>query len=207
MDFRAGRTDVMMIQRLLSGFIVGRHTDARIIFGPKNYTAHKTNIFGGLKILTLTGGAKEVEVDEMNAKYHFEISMLLEEENVSRSFVEGRDYWLYTNRRFIHINAKGISGKKVRYTSIPYRSMQGFIFETAGNMNRDAEIRMYTNIADVVMFDMPRIINLYHPKQKVLVKHTDIYEIGKLILNHTVFDKTLLKANEDDLVPEIDTTY
>jgi len=207
MDFRVGRTDVMMIQKLLSGFIAGRHTDAKIIFGPKNYTAHKTNMFGGLKNLTLTGGAKEVEVDEMNAKYHFEISMLLEEETVLRSFVEGRDYWLYTNRRFIHIDAKGMSGKKVRYTSIPYRSMQGFIFETAGSMDRDAELWMYTHIADVAMHNMPRIVHLLHEKQKVLVKHTDIYEMGKLILDHTVFDKTLLKANEDDLVPEIDITY
>jgi hypothetical protein len=54
---------------------------------------------------------------------------------------------------------------------------------------------------------MPRIVHLLHEKQKVLVKHTDIYEMGKLILDHTVFDKTLLKANEDDLVPEIDITY
>jgi hypothetical protein len=207
MDFRAGRTDVMMVHKLLSGFIVGRHTDARIIVGPKNYTAHGTNMFGGLKNLTPTGGAMEVEVDEMNAKHHSEISLLLEEETVLRSFVEGRDYWLYTNRRFIHIDAKGISGKKVRYTSIPYSSMQGFTFETAGNMDRDAKILMYTNIADVACFDKPRIVNLYQPGQKVLVKHTDIYEIGKLILNHTVFDKTLLKANEDDLVPEIDITY
>lgn len=206
MDFRSGKTDVMMLQKLLSGFIVGRPTDSTLIFGPKNYHKHKTNIFGGFG-KNFTGGlhCKEVSASEMNDKYHSEINMLLGDETVLRAFADGRDAYLYTSRRLIYIDTKGLSGKRVIYLSIPYRSMQGFIYETAGNMDRDAEMYIYTHKAHLISSTNPRSVNLWHEKQRILVKNTDIHEVGKLILDHTVFDNTL--AEEGTVVPIVEINY
>jgi len=41
MDFRAGKTDIMQIQKFLSGFIVGLPTDSKLVFGPKDYSNHE----------------------------------------------------------------------------------------------------------------------------------------------------------------------
>mmetsp|Transcript_8730 Transcript_8730/g.13951 ORF Transcript_8730/g.13951 Transcript_8730/m.13951 type:complete len:662 (-) Transcript_8730:1578-3563(-) len=46
MDFRQGKCDIMQIQRLLSAFIVGRHTDSKVVFGPKNYANHERKFVG-----------------------------------------------------------------------------------------------------------------------------------------------------------------
>eukprot|EP00529_Nitzschia_sp_RCC80_P001292 CAMPEP_0113440680 /NCGR_PEP_ID=MMETSP0014_2-20120614/683_1 /TAXON_ID=2857 /ORGANISM="Nitzschia sp." /LENGTH=93 /DNA_ID=CAMNT_0000331483 /DNA_START=122 /DNA_END=399 /DNA_ORIENTATION=- /assembly_acc=CAM_ASM_000159 len=46
MDFRQGKCDIMQVQRLLSAFIVGRHTDSKVVFGPKNYANHERNYVG-----------------------------------------------------------------------------------------------------------------------------------------------------------------
>jgi len=205
LEFRAGKTDIIQIQKLLSGFIVGRHTDSKIIFGPKNYGNHEKNAIGldSFKA-AIFNNSTEINADEVNAKFHFDIPMLLEEETVLRAFRQGRDMFVYTNRRLLIVDAKGISGQSVNYKTVPYRSMLGFVFETAGNMDRDAEIYTYTNISSIGFSHVPRVVELLRTDQSILIKNTDIYEMGKLILDHTVFDKT---APKDDVVPEIEIHY
>jgi hypothetical protein len=60
-------------------------------------------------------------------------------------------------------------------------------FETAGHMDRDAEIYLYTSVANVEFSGPPRHVDLYRVKQSILVSSTDIYEVGKLVLDHTIF--------------------
>jgi hypothetical protein len=68
-----------------------------------------------------------------------------------------------------------------------YRYVKAIEFETAGHMDRDAELYMYTTIADIVKKDYPRDVGLTRTKMSVLVASTDIYEMGKLVLDHTFF--------------------
>jgi hypothetical protein len=207
MDFRSGKTDIMQIQKLLSAFIVGRHTDSKLIFGPKNLKHHDRK---GVGFNSMAAGffdnSKEIPVDEINAKLHFDIPMLLEEEKVLMAFRQARDMYVYTNRRFLLIDTKGMTGQRVQYKTIPYKYIHGIEFETAGHMDRDAEVYCHTTISDIFCDDIPRSVGVLTTKQSILVRHTDIYEVGKLLADHIVFDETLTKK-EEDLEPEIEVTF
>lgn len=203
MDFRSGKTDIMQIQKLLSGFIVGLPTDSKIRFGPKNYNDHERTVIG-LNSLAVGffDNSKEISAEELDPKFHFDIPMLLEEETILRAFRQARDMFLYTNRRLIIVDTKGVTGQRVKYKSIPYKYMDGFEFETAGHLDRDAEIYTYTNISKVYTHDFPRAVGELTTKQSILVKQTDIYDMGKLLLEHTVFGPKL----EEEVEPEIEVS-
>lgn len=201
MDFRAGKTDIMQIQTFLSAFIVGLPTDGKIEFGPKNYANHEKNAVGWNSLAAgFFDNSKEIPPEEMDSKLHSDIPLLLNEEKVIKAFVQARDMFLYTNRRFLIIDVKGASGQRVKYKSIPYRYVKTFEFETAGHLDRDAEVYLHTTISDVVSNGIPRYVGLLRTKQSILVKGTDIYEVGKLVLENTVF---AAKPRTDADEPEI----
>ena len=120
MDFRSGKTDIMQIQKLLTGFCVGLPSDSKIEFGPKNYKNHERNAVG-MKSLAAAffDNSKEINADEINDKFHNDIPMMLEEEKVLKAFSQARDMYIYTNRRFIIVDTKGVSGQRVKYKTIP----------------------------------------------------------------------------------------
>ena len=108
--------------------------------------------------------------------------------------------YLYTSRRIVIVDTKGLSGQRVKYKSIPYKHIHGFEFETAGHLDRDAELYCYTTIADVFSNGIPRSVGLLSTKQSILIKHTDIYEMGKLMMENCVF----AEQTKDDAEPEIE---
>jgi len=159
-----------------------------MVFTKKDYSNHERNGIGMNSLaVAFFDNSKEIETVELDAKFHSEIPLLLEEEKVLRAFQQARDMFIYTNRRFIILDTKGLSGQRVKYKSIPYRYMDAFAFETAGHLDRDAEIYTFCETSDVMHVDKPRAVGGVNTKQSILVKHTDIYEIGKLILDHTIF--------------------
>ena len=137
MDFRAGKTDIMQIQRLLSGFVVGLPTDSKMVFGPKNYANHEKKAVGLNSLVAgFLDNSKEIsDTGSLNTKFHDEIPLLIEEESILRAFEQARDMFLYTNRRFIIVDTKGLAGQKVKYKSIPYKHIHGIEFETAGHVS------------------------------------------------------------------------
>jgi hypothetical protein len=205
MDFRSGKTDIMQIQRLLSGFVVGLPTDGKLLFGPKNLANHERKAVGFSSLAAgFFDNSKEIGADEIDSKLHNEIPMLLEEEKVLRAFQQARDMFVYTNRRFIIIDTKGLSGQRVEYKTIPYRYMKAFEFETNGHLDRDAEIYAYTNISEIHNHGLPRSVGLLKTKQSILVKHTDIYEMGKLMVDHILFGE---KPRSDMDEPDIEVIF
>jgi Bacterial PH domain len=202
MDFRSGKTDIMQIQKLLAAFIVGLPEDSKIVFGPKNYGNHERNKVGMNSLAVgFFDNSKEISAEELNQKFHVDMPLLLEEERVLRAFAQARDMFIYTNRRFIIVDTKGVSGQRVKYKSIPYRYAKAIEFETAGHLDRDAEIYLHTTISDLVSNGIPRYVGLTRTKQSILVKDTDIYEIGKLVLDHTIFGPK--PRTDADVEPDI----
>jgi hypothetical protein len=203
MDFRSGKTDIMQIQKLLSGFVIGLPSDSKIVFGPKNYANHERKAVGKTSFAAaFFHNSKEIDAAEVDAKLHFDIPMLLEEETILRAFRQARDMFLYTNRRFLIVDTKGLTGQRVKYKSIPWKHIDGFEFETRGNLDRDAEIYAYTTISDV-HGSLPRGVTFLRTKQSILVKHTDIYEIGELFAEHTIFGE----RPKEEVEPEIEVIF
>lgn len=53
-----------------------------------------------------------------------------------------RDTALFTDKRILIADKQGLTGKKVEYCSIPYKSVITYAIETAGTFDLDAEIKL-----------------------------------------------------------------
>ena len=69
--------------------------------------------------------------------------ILVNGEEIVRSFQIIRDGVIFTNLRIITINIQGISGKKKDFTSLPYSKIQAFSVETAGTFDLDSELELW----------------------------------------------------------------
>ena len=209
MDFRQGKTDIIQIQKLLSAMIIGLPDDGKISFGPKNLETHEKNAIGWNSLAAgFFDNSKEItekEVEELDDKFHTTVPLLLEEEQILRAFQQARDMYVYTNRRLLIVDTKGVSGQRVKYKTIPYRYMKAWEFETAGHLDRDAEIYTFTTISDIHSNGIPRSVGLLTTKQSILVKHTDIYEIGRLLLDFVLFGEN--PRTDTDKEPEIEINF
>ena len=127
----------------------------------------------------------------------------MEEETILRAFSQARDMFLFTNRRYVIVDTKGLSGQRVQYKSILYKHIHGFEFETAGHLDRDAELYCYTTIAEIHNPALPRSVGIRKTKLSILVKHTDIYEMGQLLLDRSIVEET----PKGDTEPEIEVVF
>ncbi|MBQ6570568.1 MAG: PH domain-containing protein [Clostridia bacterium] len=69
--------------------------------------------------------------------------VLVEGELPHAAFETVRDKVIFTSRRIIAIDVQGVSGVKVDYVSIPYKRISIFSCETAGAVDRDAELTIF----------------------------------------------------------------
>lgn len=53
-----------------------------------------------------------------------------------------RDAAVFTDKRILIADKQGLSGKKVEYCTIPYKSIVTYAIETAGTLDLDAEIKL-----------------------------------------------------------------
>merc|ERR1712203_872552 len=54
---------------------------------------------------------------------------------------------LFTMKRLLIVDIKGWSGKKVKYVSVPWTSVQAFAVRSAGSMfDKDSEMMIWTEI-------------------------------------------------------------
>lgn len=100
---------------------------------------------------------------------HDEFGRLLGQgETIFAAFEFVRDVMLFTNGRLILVDKQGVTGHKVEYHSIPYRSISHFAVQTAGHLDTDAEL--YIWIADAK-----------DPIEKQFNHHVDIYQVQSIL--------------------------
>lgn len=88
----------------------------------------------------LIGNVSEVEPAEVQDDIE---PLLTENENVEAAFAIMRDLLMFTNVRLIRVNKQGVTGKKVKYDCIPYKSIHRFSLETAGTLDAEAELNLW----------------------------------------------------------------
>lgn len=88
----------------------------------------------------LIGNASEVESQKLQAELQH---MLADGETVTHAYKLVRDFFVFTDRRLILVDKQGLTGRKVEYHSIPYKSISSFSVETAGNFDMDAEMKIW----------------------------------------------------------------
>ncbi|GIU43489.1 hypothetical protein TUM4438_12530 [Shewanella sairae] len=116
---------------------------------------------------SLMGNASEVNLDELTQELR---AIMADNESLTLAYKVIRDMFVFTNKRLILIDKQGVTGKKVSYHSVPYKSITHFEVETAGTFDMDAELKIW-------------ISGQKDPLVKELKRGTDVVGIQKTIAN------------------------
>jgi len=88
----------------------------------------------------MMGNASEVSLDNLQKEY---AAILIEGETLQKAFKVVRDMLVFTNKRLIFVDKQGVTGYKVEYLSIPYKSITRFSKESGGMLDLDAELKIW----------------------------------------------------------------
>lgn len=116
----------------------------------------------------LMGNASEVNIAEVQKEY---TQILANNERIEKAYKLIRDMFIFTNKRLILVDKQGITGRKIEYHSIPYKSINHFSIETAGNFDLDAELKIWVSGSSV-------------PIQKQFNKNLNIYQIQSVLADY-----------------------
>lgn len=119
----------------------------------------------------LLGNAGLAEKEELQKKYG---QLLIDTEEIELGFKLIRDTFIFTNKRLIIIDVQGLTGSKVEYLSINYKSISRFSIETAGHFDLDAELKIWISGEA-----QPSI-------QKKFSKSVNIYEVQKVLAHYVL---------------------
>ena len=101
----------------------------------------------------LLGHATEVDTGRLEKDV---TDLLVEGEAITTAFRLIRDLLVFTDKRLILIDKQGLTGKKRRYTTIPYASVVTFAKETAGRFDADSEIDLVLRGGERLSFEFGR---------------------------------------------------
>ncbi len=82
--------------------------------------------------------------------------LLIEGEYIVAAFKDIRDSIVFTTKRIISVNVKGLTGKKVDFTSLPYNKIQMYSVETSGHFDRDCELDFVFSGLGTIRFELTR---------------------------------------------------
>ena len=71
--------------------------------------------------------------------------ILLPDEPVEVAFKVLRDLFVFTDRRLILVDKQGMTSRKVDYLVVPYRAITSYSIETAGTLDMDSELKIWTS--------------------------------------------------------------
>ena len=116
----------------------------------------------------LLGNASKIDPAQVQKEFG---KILSPDEQIEHAYKLIRDYFVFTNRRFVIVNKQGITGSKIEFHSIPYKSITYFSIETAGSLDLDAELKIW-------------ISGISTPIQKQFNKHLSIYEVQSVLASY-----------------------
>lgn len=120
---------------------------------------------------SLLGNAGAIPNEKLQEQYG---KLLIPSEHIEAGFKIIRDTFIFTNKRLLLIDVQGITGNKVEYFSVLYKSITRFSVETAGSFDLDAELKIWISGEQA-----PSISKRFNKK-------VDIYEVQKLLAEFTL---------------------
>jgi hypothetical protein len=118
----------------------------------------------------LLGNASEVDVSKLQEEA---ASVMAPHERLEKAFKIFRDLYLFTDKRLLLVDKQGMTGSKVEYMSLPYRSITRFCIETAGTFDADSELKIW-------------ISGSPEPITKQFGKGSNIVEVQKVLATYVL---------------------
>jgi hypothetical protein len=118
----------------------------------------------------LMGNASKIDASKIQQEF---AQILAPGEKVEHAYQLIRDYFVFTDKRFVLVDKQGLTGSKVEYHSIPYKSITHFSIETAGTFDLDAELKIWISSNPV-------------PLQKTFNKKLSIYEVQSVLASYVL---------------------
>ncbi len=118
----------------------------------------------------MLGNASKIDAKAVESEFS---RLLAPGEAVEHAYQLLRDSFVFTNRRLVLVDKQGLSGKKVEYHSIPYKSITHFSIETAGTFDLDAELKIW-------------IAGVAAPLCKQFNKRLNIYEVQAVLASYVL---------------------
>lgn len=143
-DFCSGQVNIFTIQQFLNEKVLLLHDKEFQANIPSN--AIPTDVSNNRSTMGQFMdwmGNNAIQIDPVMAQekltHDYPVLLLNGKEKVHMAFKVGRDTTILTSKRFMIVDVKGWSGKKIKFHSIPWSSMSAFAVETAGNWDRGKE--------------------------------------------------------------------
>jgi hypothetical protein len=144
-DFRKGKADILAIQSYMSSMLMGTYGGASANDAPpQSFPQDVGGVSGFLSWLGDDG--QQISSAAVQQRLTAETPILLPDEVVDAAFKCGRDMYVHTSKRLLFVDVQGWTGKKVEYQSIPLKYCTGFAVKTAGKIDTDAEVTVYTDV-------------------------------------------------------------
>ena len=106
-----------------------------------------------------TGNAGRKDPAAIQQEYQ---QLFAQDETVYAAYGVVRDVFIFTNMRLILVDKQGLTGKKVSYESIPYKSIERFSVETSGTFDLDAELKIWVRgRAAAIDKEFDKSVNIY----------------------------------------------
>lgn len=118
---------------------------------------------------SLLGNAGVANPQELSKEYG---NLLCDGESVEIGFKLIRDVFIFTNKRLILVDKQGITGRKVEYLSIAYKSIARFSVESSGHLDLDAELKIWVSseLQPSIVKKFDKNVNIYD-LQRILAAH------------------------------------
>jgi hypothetical protein len=118
----------------------------------------------------LLGNASEIDGAKLQAEFE---RVLAPGEKIEKAYQLIRDLIIFTDKRLILVDKQGITGSKIDYHSLPYRSITHFSIETGGHFDLDAELKVWVSGSST-------------PFQKRFNKRLNIYEVQSVLASYVL---------------------
>ena len=116
----------------------------------------------------LMGNVSEVDTDKLEKEFK---DIIFEGEQITQAFKLIRDLVVFTSKRLILVDKQGLTGKKVEYRTIPYKSIIQFAVETSGHFDLDSELKIWLS-------------GIHDPIKKQFKKGSNIRAIQNVLAQH-----------------------
>ena len=119
----------------------------------------------------LLGNAGEVSKQDLKKDYG---NLLIDQVEIELGFKLVRDLFIFTSKRLILIDKQGLTGSKIEYKSISYKSITRFSVETSGTFDLDAELKIWISSEQ-----QPSV-------KKQFNKSVNVYEVQKVLASYVL---------------------